>query len=168
MSGGSARTVSFKTAAVVFLLAMLIPTLVFQGVFMLIFVPSDSMDPTLKRGDFLIGTRIFSSPERGDIVVFEEENTLMIKRVIGLPGETVLISEDGTISIDGQLLSEPYVIYQREGKTQEFEVPEGNYLLLGDNRPHSYDARYWEDPYVSAASIRAIFWNKICSFSAIF
>lgn len=167
MTRSSARTVSFKAAAVVFLLAMLIPTIIFQGVLMLIFVPSDSMAPTLISGDLLIGTRIYSSPGRGDIVVFEEEGTLMIKRVVGLPDETVHIAEDGSISIDGELLAEPYVVNQRTGQAQDFVVPEGAYLLLGDNREHSYDARYWDEPYVPASAIRAIAWKRIISFAQI-
>lgn len=167
MIRGSTRTVSFKAAAVVFVLAMLIPTVVFQGLLMLIFVPSDSMAPTLESGDLLIGTRIFSSPERGDIVVFEEDGTLLIKRVVGLPGETVHIAEDGSVSINSNVLAEPYVINQREGQAQDFNVPEGAYLLLGDNREHSYDARYWDEPYVPVSSIRAIARKKIISLAPI-
>lgn len=167
MIGSRNRTVSFKAAAVVFFMAMIVPTIIFQGILMLIYVPSDSMVPTLEHGDLLIGSRIFSSPDRGDIVVFEEDGTLLIKRVIGLPGETVHIAEDGSVSIDGEMLAEPYVVNQRKGQIQDFEVPEGKYLLLGDNREHSYDARYWDDPYVPLSAIRAIAWKKIFTISRI-
>ena len=167
MIGAGNRTVSFKAAAAVFFMAMIVPTIIFQGILMLIYVPSDSMVPTLENGDLLIGSRVFPSPERGDIVVLEEGGTLLIKRVIGLPGETVHIAEDGSVSINGEVLAEPYVVNQRKGQAQDFEVPEGKYLLLGDNREHSYDARYWDDPYVPLSAIRAIAWKKVFTISRI-
>lgn len=161
------KTISFGKAAVILLLAMLLPTILLQGILMLMVVPSESMAPTLNSGDVLIGSRIFSELERGDIVVFERENTLLIKRIVGLPGEEVRIAQDGTIFIDGKTLQEEYVSIQREGRAQTFQVPEDCYLLLGDNRGHSYDARYWENPYVPRSAIRAVAVKKLFSVPAI-
>ena len=147
------HTVSFGKAIVLLALAMLIPTILFQGVFMLMYVPSESMSPTFNSGEL----------ERGDIVVFEKDGSMLIKRIIGLPGEEVRIADDGTIFVDGKTLREEYVSFQREGQEQIFQVPEGCYLLLGDNRQHSYDARYWENPYIPASAIRSVAKRKLFS-----
>ncbi len=126
-------------------------------------VPSGSMQDTIQPGDRLFGLRFsyaFSDPQRGDIVVFRYPvddalgtKTNYIKRIIGLPGETVEI-RDGKIYIDGseEPLDEPYLkeewTVRNDGYT--FEVPEGCYLMLGDNRNNSSDARYWMERAVEA------------------
>lgn len=108
-------------------------------------------------GDRLIGNRLAyrsKSPERGDIVIFrypDNEEELYVKRVIGLPGETVDI-RDGYIYIDGAdtPLDEDYLKEDWTVATgnYHFVVPEDSYLMLGDNRNDSWDARYWTNPYV--------------------
>lgn len=116
-------------------------------------VPTASMETLIEPGDRLFGNRLaylFSEPERFDVVIFEypvdpsEGN--YIKRVIGLPGETVTI-RDAKIYIDGSdtplaegYLPEEWVV---ENDGYEFHVPEDCYLMLGDNRNVSLDARYW-------------------------
>ena len=80
----------------------------------------------------------------------------MIKRIIGLPGGEVYIDETGSVFINSVYLEESYVQNNRVGKPQTFLVPEGHILLLGDNRSDSYDARYWENPYVSEGLVLAI------------
>ncbi|MDD3795819.1 MAG: signal peptidase I [Lachnospiraceae bacterium] len=119
-------------------------------------VPSGSMENTIQPGDRLIGFRFsywFSDPKRGDIVVFRYpidealgKKTNYIKRIIGLPGETIEI-KNSKIYINGSEtpLEEDYLkekwTVMNDGFT--FEVPEGCYLMLGDNRNDSSDARYW-------------------------
>ncbi len=117
-------------------------------------VPSGSMEKTIMTGNRVLGLRFsywFKDPQRGDIVVFkypideaQGRNTKFIKRIIGLPGETVTI-EDGAVYINGDKLEEDYIngtwTVENDGFT--FEVPEGEYLMLGDNRNNSSDARYW-------------------------
>lgn len=115
-------------------------------------VPSGSMENTIMTHDRLIGFRFaywFDEPQRGDIILFEypvDEKQTYIKRVIGLPGETVEI-RDGHIYIDGseKPLEEDYLketwIWENDGYT--FEVPEGCYFVLGDNRNDSEDGRLW-------------------------
>ena len=117
-------------------------------------IPSGSMEDTIMTHDRLIGARFsywFSEPKRGDIVIFHypvDEKKIYIKRIIGLPGETVRI-EDGNIYIDDSTepLQEGYLKEKWEVLNTgfEFHVPEGSYLMLGDNRNWSEDARYWAD-----------------------
>lgn len=127
-------------------------------------VPSGSMETTIMTGDRIIGSRLAyklgGDPERGDIVIFDHETgpgneeTRLVKRVIGLPGETVEI-RDNQLYIDGTLQDEPYLREAMESDDYHFEVPEGCYLMLGDNRNYSADARYWPDPYVPEKKILA-------------
>ena len=119
-------------------------------------VPSGSMENTIQPGDRLFGLRLtyrFSDPARGDIVVFRYpvdaalgKKTNYIKRIIGLPGETVEI-RNAKIYIDGSdtPLDEPYLKEKWTVLNDDitFEVPEGCYLMLGDNRNNSSDSRYW-------------------------
>ena len=117
-------------------------------------VPTGSMENTIMPGDRLLGLRLtylFSDPQRGDIVVFRyplDESVNYIKRIIGLPGETVEI-RDAKIYIDGSQtpLEEDYLeeewVVKADGFT--FEIPEDCYLMLGDNRNNSADSRYWAD-----------------------
>lgn len=128
-------------------------------------VPSGSMLDTIQLEERLMGNRlayIKEDPKRGDIVIFDapdEKGKLYIKRIIGLPGETVTI-KDGEIYIDDAvepleedyLRKEPWVV---DNDGFEFEVPEDSYLMLGDNRNDSKDARYWEHTYVSRDTIVA-------------
>lgn len=117
-------------------------------------------------GDRLIGFRLSyafgADPERGDIVIFDHkaepgtDKTRLVKRVVGLPGETVDI-RDGHVYIDqsDSPLAEPYLPEEMVSASYHFEVPEGCYLMLGDNRNHSADARGWPDPYVPESAIMA-------------
>lgn len=150
------RRVSIKILALALALAAIVPSVIFRTLLMFMYVPSESMYPELTRGDTLIGTRVFAGLKRGDVVAFNTEAIVMIKRIVGLPGETVYIDENGTVYIGGVSLDEPYVLNQRRGRSQTFEVPEGCLLLLGDNRSESYDARYWENPYVEYGDVIAI------------
>ena len=148
-------------------------------------IPSGSMKPTLLVQDYVLvnkwafGLRLpFSKtwwvgpsiPNRGDVVVFrskEDDSHIMVKRVIGLPGEKISMAENGRISINDQPLkvetSEvreeqwrydafqgvrgPYEVrYEMESgeeEAREFLVPDGSVFLMGDNRDHSFDSRFW-------------------------
>lgn len=122
-------------------------------------IPSGSMETTIMTSDRLIGFRFsywFEDPERGDIILFSypvDESQTYIKRVIGLPGETVEI-RDGGIYIDGSdtPLEEDYLFeeWYWENDGYYFEVPEDCYLVLGDNRNNSADSRVWASEAVSA------------------
>ncbi len=138
---------------------VLVIVFLLKVVFMLVLVPSGSMLPTIQKNSVLFCTHIHNTEklERGQILVFESDELekTLIKRLIGLPGETVVIQEDGSILVDGQPLEEPYVVHPAGGAEMEFEIPEGHYLFLGDNRANSEDARYWQEPFIPAEKIRA-------------
>jgi signal peptidase I len=118
------------------------------------YIPSGSMEPTLQINDRLVVEKIgyhFNSPHRGDIIVFWPPDKLFaegqrkdafIKRVIGLPGETVEIT-DGTVFIDGKALKESYIKAPPDYQWGPEQVPTDAYLVLGDNRNSSYDSHAW-------------------------
>lgn len=139
------------------------------------YIPSTSMLPTLEVNDRLIIEKVgyrFTSPERGDIVVFSPTETLkrqgyneaFIKRVIGLPGETVEVT-GGVVYINGEPLAEQYIADEAHYDLEPVTVPEDNYLVLGDNRNNSYDSHYWgslpRENIIGRAAVR--FWplNRI-------
>lgn len=123
-------------------------------------VPSASMENNIMTGDRLFGYRLAyvnEEVERGDIVIFkfpDDESQLFIKRVIGLPNETVTII-DGKVYIDDnkEPLYEPYLAQEMVGTFGSYEVPENCYFMLGDNRNYSRDSRFWENTYVSKDKI---------------
>lgn len=139
-------------------------------------VPSGSMENTIMTGDRMIGLRTaywFRSPERGEVVIFkfpDNEEETFVKRVIGLPGETVTI-KDAKIYINNSKkpLKEPYLREKwidgngtkknKDGSTesdpQVFNVPKDSYFCLGDNRNVSNDARYWKKKFVKKDKILA-------------
>ncbi len=155
--------------AIVFLLTYLVIHYVGQRTQ----VSGMSMEYTLSDGDNLIVDKIsyrFHKPERFDIIVFpyqHEENTYYIKRIIGLPGETVQIGEDGTIFIDGEELEESYgrEAIQDPGAAREpVALADGEYFVLGDNRNASSDSR---DPNVGVIKGKDIIgraWLRIFPF----
>ncbi len=110
-------------------------------------IPSSSMSPTLEPGDQIVVTRYFDSqPERGHVVVFHSPlsgDDLMVKRVVGLPGDLV-DSRLGRVRIGAHTLPEPYVLRPAaSGAIQAQVVPADSYFVLGDNREDSLDSRSW-------------------------
>ena len=117
------------------------------------YVASGSMLPTLEINDRLLIDKLsyrWSNPERGDIIVFsppeklKQQNVrdMLIKRVIGLPGEKVQIKE-GRVYINDRPLGEKYIAERLRYQWGPVSVPSNSYLVMGDNRDHSYDGRYW-------------------------
>ena len=116
-------------------------------------IPSASMETTIMTGDRIFGNRLAymkSDPERGDIVIFkfpDDEKQLFIKRLIGMPGEELLM-KDGVVYINGEALDEPYLATIPYGDYGPITVPEGAYFVMGDNRNNSADSRFWKQPFV--------------------
>lgn len=131
-------------------------------------IPSESMEKTIMTGDRIFGFRLayginidfmgleyshkFKDPERFDIMIFkypDDESQLFIKRVIGLPGETVNIV-DGKVYINGseEPLDDSFTPEMPVGSFGPYTVPEDSYFVLGDNRNWSKDSRFWNNTFV--------------------
>lgn len=167
------ETVSFILyIAVVFLVTFLVIHYVGQRTQ----VSGSSMEYTLSDGDNLIVDKIsyrFYEPERFDIIVFpfqQEEDTYYIKRIIGLPGETVQIGEDGTILINGMELEESYgreVIQEPGAAAEPLTLREGEYFVLGDNRNASSDSRDPSVGMIQREDIVGRAWLRIYPFDKV-
>jgi signal peptidase I len=151
------------------LIAIVLRTFVFQ----MALVNQISMDPTLHEGQMLVITKFnyfVGDPERGHIIVLKDdvENKLLIKRIIGLPGEVVQL-KDGKVYINSEEIPD-YTSFPTYAYTQEeWTLPEGEYFVLGDNREHSRDSRLEDVGLVARDNIvgRAVFriwpFNKLGS-----
>ncbi len=156
-------------------------------------IPSGSMIPTLEVGDFILvnkfsyGIRLpvidkkiipISDPKRGDVMVFkypEDTRINYIKRVVGLPGDTITYTSDKRILVNGKPVAESLLgdepgslgsarlytellgenehfirkqVRRRVEPSREWSVPAGHYFMMGDNRDNSKDSRYWDDPSI--------------------
>ena len=102
-----------------------------KTVFFIGYVPTSSMEPTLKKESIIFGVRIFDDLKTGDIIVFTKDGNVLVKRIAAVAGETFII----------------------EGVS--YTVPENSFFVLGDNRECSIDSRYWTDPFVKEKEIIA-------------
>lgn len=114
-------------------------------------IPSGSMIPTLKVGDRIMADKFvyhIRDPQRGEVIVFrappqaDPEQRNFVKRVIGLPGETIEV-KDGKVFINGKPLSEPYIYEPPFYQFGPYKVPPNSYFVMGDNRNDSNDSHVW-------------------------
>ena len=111
-------------------------------------VDGTSMQPSLKNSQFVLVNKLaylFHAPERGDVIVFHwpsDTTKDLIKRVIGLPGDTIVTTGE-TVQVNGVVLKEPYISMPANPRGQTWVVPPNDYFVLGDNRPVSDDSRDW-------------------------
>ena len=109
----------------------LLAIVLMKFVFLIGYVPTESMTPTLKKGSIILGVRVVSEYEDGDVVIFKRGNELIVKRIAATEGEKVIV------------------------KGESLVVPNGKYYMLGDNYENSYDSRFWDEPFIEKGDIVA-------------
>lgn len=115
-------------------------------------VASPSMAPTVDEKALIVGNRLSylnDDPQRGDVVIFTKDNRLLVKRVIGIPGDHIFF-KGGQVYLNGELLEEPYLMeqYSTYSTRYEFYMTADKYFLMGDNRKVSDDSRRWDMPTI--------------------
>lgn len=110
---------------------MIITFILLKCVFLIGYVPTESMEPTLEKGSYIIGCRIYSELKTGDIIIFRHNGKLLVKRIAATEGDVI----------------------ERNGVS--LTVPEDCYYVLGDNSNNSFDSRYWEEPFIGEDIILA-------------
>jgi signal peptidase I len=165
--GTSVKSRWVRELAVIAVITIVIAVVLRLFVVQTYFIPSLSMYPTLNEGNRIVVNKLsydIHSVHRGDIVVFArpaDENcggppvADLVKRVIGLPGETISLSRNGHVLIDGHYLTESWLPPTAQGVTQPgpagtlydlmqpYKIPAGHYFVMGDNRTDSCDSRWW-------------------------
>lgn len=121
----------------------------FHTVFLAGYVPTESMEPALKKDSFLIASRMYSGLEQGDVIVFRRGGELLVKRIAAVGGDTVDLEK--LSYMPGWMLP--------KRNQQVVVVPENSYFVLGDNADHSFDSRYWEEMYVRETDVVAKVWE---------
>ena len=132
--GGTVYVLTIVAAVAVLIATLVLPVLQIEGT---------SMEPTLSNGDIVIlaKTTRFS---HGELCAFTWNNKLLVKRVIGLPGDWIEVDTDGTVYLNGEKLDEPYVDQKAFGESDlefPFQVPQEQYFVMGDMRENSIDSR---------------------------
>ncbi len=131
---GTIYVLTIVAAVAVLIATLVLPVLQIEGT---------SMEPTLVNGDILLLTKS-TNFDRGELCGFSWNNKLLIKRVIGIPGDWIEIDTDGTVYLNGEMLEEPYAQQLAVGECDlefPFQVPQEQYFVLGDMRESSIDSR---------------------------
>jgi signal peptidase I len=142
----SSRRENIQTIVLAVFLALLIRSFVAEARY----IPSGSMEPTLRIDDRLIVEKLsyeFQQPERGQVIVFMPPkrtniDQAFIKRVIGLPGDTIEV-KNGKVILNGAALNEPYTAAPPAYVLPRQQVPPGHFFVMGDNRNNSFDSHLW-------------------------
>lgn len=129
--------------AALFLFALLV--CLFRFVLFVGFVPTASMEPTIRSGSLLVASRIYRDLQRGDIVVFTKDHMVLVKRIHAVAGDAVYVNQE-TREVSVNVPVSDAVLYM---------VPEDCYFVVGDNKAVSRDSRFWTNPFVSEMDIIA-------------
>ena len=113
------------------IIVTMIVVLLFHYIFMLGYVPTSSMEPTLETGSLILGLRHFDDLETGDIIIFRHHSSYLVKRIAACEGD-ILVHQNAIVT-----------------------VPENCFYVLGDNAENSHDSRYWDNPFVSYEDVMA-------------
>lgn len=139
-----------KAIGFALVLALLIRNFIFEPMI----VPTGSMIHTIEINDRILVNKFiyrFKNLKRGDVVVFkypDDPSQTFVKRLIGVGGDVIEI-KDGLLYLNGEPVEEPYISEVMAGDYGPYEVPEGHYFMMGDNRNSSKDSRAWKHKYVS-------------------
>ena len=151
---GTISVLTYVAAVAALIATLVLPVLQIEGI---------SMDPTLTSGDIVLlkkSTRM----DRGDICGFAWSNKLLVKRVIGIPGDWIEIDLDGTVYCNGEKLDEPYLTPSRNDNgfsMAPFTLGEEEYFVMGDNRDNSHDSRNYYSYSKPAAITRDMIVGKV-------
>lgn len=126
-------------------LFLMLGIVVFRLILFIGYVPTESMEPTLQAGSYILGTRFISNLETGDIIVFHHEGQLLVKRIAASEGDQIDLSELT------YMVTIPIPVWEKPVLT----IPENAFFVLGDNTQNSIDSRYWEDKFVMRNDIVA-------------
>lgn len=132
-----------KSAVYALIIVAAIAALIATLVLPVLQISGESMEPTLNNGEIVVLVKT-TKMKRGDLCGFSYNNKILIKRVIGLPGDEVNIDAEGTVYINGEALEEPYIADKALGECDiefPYTVPENEYFLMGDHRESSIDSR---------------------------
>ena len=113
------------------IIVTMIVVLLFHYIFILGYVPTSSMEPTLETGSLILGIRHFDELKTGDIIIFRHDSSYLVKRIAACEGDT-LVHQNSIVT-----------------------VPENCFYVLGDNAENSHDSRYWDNPFVSYEDVMA-------------
>ncbi len=189
-SHGRSAAVAWLWSTLRFGLFFLILIVLLKGsVFEAFYIPSTSMLPTLRNSDYILvpkfmyGLRLpfvsetvlpWSSPSRGDLIVFLHKTSgsarplkgNLVKRVIGIEGDTVAVL-GSQVLVNGEAIHEPYAVWGLGGRDLAFgpvRVPQDSVFVMGDNRDDSQDSRFWNDPFVAVNTIQGrvllVYWSS--------
>ena len=132
-------------------------------------VTGTSMNPTLKNDEVLLCNKL-ADIKQGDIIAFYYNNKVLIKRVIGLPGDVIDIAEDGTVYVNGEALDEPYVQQLALGECDiqlPYQVPESRFFVCGDNRGISIDSRSTSIGCIAEENIIGVVFFRVLPIKSI-
>lgn len=128
------------------LLCGLFTLILFKFVLFVGYVPSASMEPTIKAESLILGCRLMGALQRGDIVMFCQDGYYLVKRIAAVPGDVIYIEDT----------REAFSVNEDPaGATRVLIVPDGSYYMLGDNEEKSIDSRYWDEPFVEQSQVVA-------------